>query len=179
MKIAQKLYEGVDLGDGPTGLITYMRTDSTRVSSEALAEVRTHVAERYGTAYLPASPNFYRGKIIERTTRLNASDPSPAKMIGEYDTPYRVAINGSWAENYGSNFQQDGPNIGLSLGASDAPGTSATTEPAKSPRTSTIRPRMTSAPPVRAPKRTWPAMPPAPWHKGIPPMPALKRFMNP
>jgi len=63
MMIAQRLYEGVELGkQGLTGLITYMRTDSTRVSNEALAEVRSLIAERFGQAYLPATPNFYRGK---------------------------------------------------------------------------------------------------------------------
>jgi len=63
MALAQRLYEGTELGgEGSVGLITYMRTDSTRVSSEALSEVRKHIAERYGPAYLPASPNFYRGK---------------------------------------------------------------------------------------------------------------------
>ncbi|MCL6545998.1 MAG: type I DNA topoisomerase [Bryobacteraceae bacterium] len=63
MMLAQRLYEGVELGpEGSVGLITYMRTDSTRVSSEAIQEVRGLIAERYGEQYLPAAPNFYRGK---------------------------------------------------------------------------------------------------------------------
>ncbi len=63
MMLAQRLYEGVELGkEGSVGLITYMRTDSTRVSEEALAEVRGLIRERYGEAYLPASPNVYRTK---------------------------------------------------------------------------------------------------------------------
>jgi len=63
MMLAQRLYEGVDLGkEGSVGLITYMRTDSTRVSSEAISEVRQLIAERYGSAYVPVSPNFYRSK---------------------------------------------------------------------------------------------------------------------
>jgi DNA topoisomerase-1 len=63
MGLAQRLYEGVEIGaDGPTGLITYMRTDSVRVSNEALAEVREFIPVRYGPAYLPESPNFYKGK---------------------------------------------------------------------------------------------------------------------
>ncbi len=61
MKIAQRLYEGVDLGDqGAVGLITYMRTDSPRVSDQALAAVREHIEKRYGRNYLPERPNFYR-----------------------------------------------------------------------------------------------------------------------
>jgi DNA topoisomerase-1 len=63
MMLAQRLYEGVELGpEGSVGLITYMRTDSTRVSSEAIQEVRGLIAERYGEQYLPSAPNFYRGK---------------------------------------------------------------------------------------------------------------------
>jgi DNA topoisomerase-1 len=63
MMIAQRLYEGVELGsEGAVGLITYMRTDSTRVSNDALLEVREMIGARYGAAYLPAGPNFYRSK---------------------------------------------------------------------------------------------------------------------
>ncbi len=54
MKIAQRLYEGIELGEqGATGLITYMRTDSPRVSDDALDVVRGHIDERYGKEYLP------------------------------------------------------------------------------------------------------------------------------
>jgi DNA topoisomerase-1 len=63
MMLAQRLYEGVDLGpEGAAGLITYMRTDSTRVASEAISEVRGLIGERFGAAYRPETPNFYRGK---------------------------------------------------------------------------------------------------------------------
>jgi len=63
MMIAQQLYEGIELpGEGAVGLITYMRTDSTRVSNEALDEVRAFVGERFGADYLPAKPNTYRAK---------------------------------------------------------------------------------------------------------------------
>jgi len=63
MKIAQGLYEGVELGpEGAVGLITYMRTDSTRVSAEAIAEVRRHVQGQYGENYLPEQPVTYRSK---------------------------------------------------------------------------------------------------------------------
>jgi DNA topoisomerase-1 len=63
MALAQRLYEGVELGDeGPTGLITYMRTDSTRVSDDALAAVRAHITDTYGPEYLPETPNEYSNK---------------------------------------------------------------------------------------------------------------------
>jgi DNA topoisomerase-1 len=63
MMIAQRLYEGVELGEeGSVGLITYMRTDSTRVSNDALAEVREYIKSQYGDQYLPESPNTYKEK---------------------------------------------------------------------------------------------------------------------
>jgi len=63
MGVAQRLYEGVDLGsEGTTGLITYMRTDSPRVAPEAVEGARAWIAKELGPQYLPASPNVYRGK---------------------------------------------------------------------------------------------------------------------
>ncbi|HYU48219.1 MAG TPA: type I DNA topoisomerase [Terriglobales bacterium] len=63
MMIAQRLYEGIELGDeGLVGLITYMRTDSTRVSQDAIAGVREYIANEYGANYLPESPNTYKEK---------------------------------------------------------------------------------------------------------------------
>ncbi len=63
MMLAQGLYEGKELGkEGSVGLITYMRTDSTRVSEDALAEVRGFINERYGTEYSPEKPNVYKTK---------------------------------------------------------------------------------------------------------------------
>jgi len=63
MMIAQRLYEGVDIGDeGSVGLITYMRTDSTRVAPEALTEVREYIGSNYGPDYLPQTPNTYKEK---------------------------------------------------------------------------------------------------------------------
>jgi DNA topoisomerase-1 len=63
MVLAQRLYEGVEIGEeGAVGLISYMRTDSTRVSNDALTEVRGLIAERYGTEYVPEAPNVYKSK---------------------------------------------------------------------------------------------------------------------
>lgn len=63
MMLAQRLYEGVELGqEGAVALITYMRTDSVKVSSDALAQVRDHVASSYGQNYLPEKPNFFKSK---------------------------------------------------------------------------------------------------------------------
>src|SRR5918996_974166 len=63
MMIAQQLYEGVELpGEGAVGLITYMRTDSTRVSDQALTDVREFIGTKFGAEYVPDKPNFYRAK---------------------------------------------------------------------------------------------------------------------
>ncbi|HEY8998051.1 MAG TPA: type I DNA topoisomerase, partial [Edaphobacter sp.] len=62
MGVAQRLYEGVEIGsEGTVGLITYMRTDSTRVSPDAVAEAREYIG-KLGSQYLPAKPNEYVGK---------------------------------------------------------------------------------------------------------------------
>ena len=63
MQLAQQLYEGIELGDeGSVGLITYMRTDSTRISNDALNAVRQFIVGQYGKDYLPGKPNSYRSK---------------------------------------------------------------------------------------------------------------------
>ncbi len=91
MMLAQRLYEGVELGkEGLVGLITYMRTDSTRVAAEALTEVRGLITERFGQPYLPESPNFYRSKkeaqdaheAIRPTSVLHTPE-SVAKYLAE------------------------------------------------------------------------------------------------
>jgi DNA topoisomerase-1 len=63
MALAQRLYEGVELGEeGSVALITYMRTDSVSVSSDALAQVRELIPERFGSSYLPEKANYYKSK---------------------------------------------------------------------------------------------------------------------
>ena len=92
MMLAQRLYEGIDFGsEGPVGLITYMRTDSVRVADEAVADVRSFIAERFGKQYLPDSPRqFKKGKAIQdaheaiRPTSM-ANTPEVAKKFLEKD----------------------------------------------------------------------------------------------
>ena len=63
MQIAQQLYEGVDIsGEGAVGLVTYIRTDSTRIADEAVAAVREYILDSYGEDYLPAEPNVYKSR---------------------------------------------------------------------------------------------------------------------
>src|SRR5574344_2240454 len=69
MQVAQKLYEGIDIGaDGPVGLITYMRTDSVRISDDAQAAAKVFITESYGEDYYPQTPNNYvkgKGKNVQ------------------------------------------------------------------------------------------------------------------
>lgn len=63
MMVAQQLYEGVELGsEGSVGLITYMRTDSVRLSEDALAQARSYIRDRFGNDYLPAKPRVFKTK---------------------------------------------------------------------------------------------------------------------
>jgi DNA topoisomerase-1 len=62
MRTAQELYEGVDIGEGSIGLITYMRTDSTNLADEAVREIRDYVSKNFSAPYLPSSPVEYRSK---------------------------------------------------------------------------------------------------------------------
>ncbi|MFC1563878.1 type I DNA topoisomerase [candidate division KSB1 bacterium] len=63
MFIAQQLYEGIELGnEGSISLITYMRTDSTRISNDALKSLRTYIEEKYGRDFLPAKPRVFKSK---------------------------------------------------------------------------------------------------------------------
>lgn len=63
MRLAQQLYEGIELGElGSTGLITYMRTDSTRIAQEAVEAVRAHIAATFGPEFVPSTPNVFSKK---------------------------------------------------------------------------------------------------------------------
>jgi DNA topoisomerase I len=88
MGLAQRLYEGVELGsEGSVGLITYMRTDSTRVSEDALQEVRGLVATRYGPDFVPETPNVYKSKKDIQDAH-EAIRPSSALRTPDDIAPY-------------------------------------------------------------------------------------------
>ena len=83
MAIAQQLYEGVDItGEGTVGLITYMRTDSLRISDEAQADARGFIQERYGKGYVPAAPRQYKTKAGAQDAH-EAIRPSNVKLTPE------------------------------------------------------------------------------------------------
>jgi DNA topoisomerase-1 len=78
MRIAQQLYEGIDTGAGPVGLITYMRTDSTSLAQEAVAEIREVIVKRFGEQTLPKSPNVFKTKSKNAQEAHEAIRPSSA-----------------------------------------------------------------------------------------------------
>ncbi len=83
MLIAQQLYEGIELGSGPVGLITYMRTDSVRVASSALAECRDCIRKQFGAEYLPAKPNAYKNRNASQDAHEAIRPTSAALTPGE------------------------------------------------------------------------------------------------
>ena len=88
MAIAQQLYEGVDItGEGTVGLITYMRTDSLRISAEAQAQAKDVICSRYGKSYYPASTRFYKTKAGAQDAHeaIRPSDPAltPEQVKGD------------------------------------------------------------------------------------------------
>jgi len=88
MMIAQRLYEGVELGEeGPVGLITYMRTDSTRLAPEAIEQARAFIAEKFGRDYLPETPNLYRSKKDAQDAH-EAIRPTSVRYTPEAVAPY-------------------------------------------------------------------------------------------
>jgi DNA topoisomerase I len=89
MTLAQRLYEGVELGDeGSIGLITYMRTDSVRLSGEALAAVRDHIAATYGKDHLPPEPNVYKTKQKAAQEAHEAVRPTTLEWTPERTEPF-------------------------------------------------------------------------------------------
>lgn len=89
MSIAQKLYEGIELGsEGLAGLITYMRTDSTRISEDIIPQVRDYIGESYGKDYVPASPNYFEKKKGNVQDAHEAIRPTSLKYTPEFVRPF-------------------------------------------------------------------------------------------
>ena len=97
MSIAQQLYEGIELGrSGPVGLITYMRTDSTRISALALGEARQYIESEFGTEYLPDKANIYaaskQAQDAHEAIRPTSAELVPSK-IEKYLTKHHYKLN--------------------------------------------------------------------------------------
>ena len=102
MQVVQQLYEGVDLeGEGTQGIVTYIRTDSVRVSDDALAALRDYIPERFGAEYLPEKPNEYRGRknaqdaheAIRPTDVRRTPEKIKASLTKEQFNLYRLIYN--------------------------------------------------------------------------------------
>jgi DNA topoisomerase-1 len=101
MRIAQKLYEGVDLGEmGMVGLITYMRTDSVRVSTEAIHQVRGWIKEHFGDSHLPPKPNVYKSRRgaqeAHEAIRPTSVEFEPEKVEAFLDKDQRALYKLIW-----------------------------------------------------------------------------------
>nr|CAA6830215.1 MAG: DNA topoisomerase I (EC [uncultured Thiotrichaceae bacterium] len=83
MRTAQQLYEGIDLGSGPVGLITYMRTDSVTLAGEAVTELRELIEQRYGAVKVPDEPRQYKNKSKNAQEAHEAVRPTSCFHIPE------------------------------------------------------------------------------------------------
>ena len=92
MTLAQRLYEGVELGDETVGLITYMRTDSVRLSTEAVDAARLFIAEKYGKDHLPETANVFKTKAKSAQEAHEAVRPTNLEWTPERVAPFFDAI---------------------------------------------------------------------------------------
>ena len=76
MQIAQKLYEGINIGSETTGLITYMRTDGVQLGGEAIASIRQNIDQQFGKRYLPEKPRAYKTKAANAQEAHEAIRPT-------------------------------------------------------------------------------------------------------
>ncbi len=83
MRIAQRLYEGIDIGSGQTGLISYMRTDSVSLSAEAVEDIRTLIVKKYGADLIPESPRIFKTKSKNAQEAHEAIRPTSAMNTPE------------------------------------------------------------------------------------------------
>jgi len=101
MRVAQRLYEGMELGDmGTVGLITYMRTDSPRVANEAVRQVRDWIKDRFGESYLPPKPNVYKSRKgaqdAHEAIRPTSMELTPEKVKAYLDKEQWVLYKLIW-----------------------------------------------------------------------------------
>ena len=88
MRVAQQLYEGIDIGEGSVGLITYMRTDSVHLAQEALDDIRGFIRERYGAEQVPAKPRQFKTKSKNAQEAHEAIRPTSVARTPESLKPY-------------------------------------------------------------------------------------------
>lgn len=126
MKAAQELYEGVDLkGLGTTGLITYMRTDSLRISDEARAAAKKYIVENYGAEYYPEKPNFYKSKKSAQDAHeaIRPANPAltPADVKDSLTTDQYKLYNLIWNRFMSSQMKSSVQNtVAVTISANEA-----------------------------------------------------------
>ena len=110
MRIAQKLYEGINIGSETTGLITYMRTDGVQLSSQAIEELREEIINRHGKDYIPQVPRLYKSKAANAQEAHEAIRPTsisrdPEKMSQYLDTEQLKLYELIWKRTISSQMQ--------------------------------------------------------------------------
>jgi len=125
MRIAQKLYEGMDVGEGVMGLITYMRTDSITLSQECIEELRELIPQRYGKDYLPDEINTYKNKSKNAQEAHEAIRPTsvmraPEEMRKFLDTDQYKLYNLIWKRTVASQMiHATIDQVGVDFGCGD------------------------------------------------------------
>jgi DNA topoisomerase-1 len=110
MRTAQRLYEGVDFGEGPVGLITYMRTDSVSLAGEAIADIRRAIARIYGPEAVPSSPRQYRTKSknaqeAHEAIRPTSAARTPEQLAGKLDPDQHKLYTLIWRRAVASQME--------------------------------------------------------------------------
>lgn len=109
MKVAQQLYEGIDIGEGSVGLITYMRTDSVSLSNEALIDTRSYIGKQYGRDYLPGEAIAYVNKSknaqeAHEAIRPTSIDRTPESLRGHMTDDQRRLYEMIWKRTVASQM---------------------------------------------------------------------------
>ncbi|MDE2260581.1 MAG: type I DNA topoisomerase [Betaproteobacteria bacterium] len=124
MKVAQQLYEGVDIGGGAVGMISYMRTDSVSLSQEALQDIRDHINKNFDGEYLPEKPVFYANKSknaqeAHEAIRPTAIARTPANLRGHLTPDQFRLYEMIWKRSVASQMTQaqfDTVKVDISVG---------------------------------------------------------------
>jgi DNA topoisomerase I len=127
MRLAQKLYEGVDFGEGPVGLITYMRTDSVNLATDAIREIRDVIARLYGRAALPEAPRVYKTKSknaqeAHEAVRPTSAARTPEQLAGKIDADEHKLYTLIWRRAVASQMEAavfDTVAVDLAAGAAN------------------------------------------------------------
>ncbi|HWW46597.1 MAG TPA: type I DNA topoisomerase [Xanthobacteraceae bacterium] len=110
MRIAQRLYEGIDIGGETTGLITYMRTDGVQIADEAIAQARKVIGDKYGKRYVPSAPRQYQTKAKNAQEAHEAIRPTdlarlPADLVKRLDPDQAKLYELIWTRTIASQME--------------------------------------------------------------------------